>query len=185
MVYPKILVVGENAIKPMTIGGGSSSLKGQREISPLEGIRARAHREAEVQFVRGYVGAPNTAQDGMVGIDLTDNRSADQLREEAVKAAREADVVIFVGGLNKEGHQDCEGVDRLSYEFPYGQNELIEALAEANERTVVVLVSGNAVAMPWLPRVAAVVEAWYSGSETGNALADVLFGDISQIVRCL
>ena len=174
-----ILVVGENAIKPMTIGGGSSSLKVQREVSPLEGIRRRAGKEAEVLYARGYVGAPITIQDGMVGVDLSDNRSAEAMRHEAVEKAKEADVVIFVGGLNKEGHQDCEGVDRKEYGLPYGQNELIEALAAANPKTVVVLVSGNAVAMPWMPRVAGVVEAWYSGSETGNALADVLFGDVN------
>lgn len=179
LVYPKILVVGENAIKPMTIGGGSSSLKAQHEVSPLDGIRRRAKGEAEVVYARGYVGAPITIQDGMVGVDLSDNRSAEEMRRETIEEAKKADVVIFVGGLNKEQHQDCEGVDRKEYGLPYGQDELIEALAAANPKTVVVLVSGNALAMPWLPRVAGVVEAWYSGSESGNALADVLFGDVN------
>lgn len=176
---PTILVVGENAIKKMTIGGGSSSLKARYEVSPLDGIRARFGAEADVEWVRGYVGAQKTIQDGMVGEDISDSRSLEQLQAEAVAEARKADVVIYVGGLNKEQHQDCEGVDRLDYALPYGQNELISALCKANPNTVVVLVSGNAVAMPWIGAPAAVVQAWFSGSETGHALADVLSGDVN------
>lgn len=180
MYYPKILVVGENAVKPMTIGGGSSSLKVKYEVSPLAGIQARAGKEADVKWVRGYVGASTTAQDGMLtGGHLVDNRSAAELTKEAVEAAKEADVVIFVGGLNKEGHQDCEGVDRLQYDLPYGQNELIAELAKANKNLAVVLLTGNAVAMPWLNDVPALVYGWFAGSEAGNALADVLFGDVN------
>lgn len=174
----RVLVVGENAIKPMTIGGGSSSLKVQREVSPLRGLEALADAD-KVRYVRGYVGAPNTVQDGMVGIDLSDTRSVEQLREEAIAAAKESDVVVFVGGLNKEQYQDCEGVDRLSYNLPYGQDELIQELAQANPNLVVVLVSGNAVAMPWVDRVGAVVEAWFAGSEAGTALANVLYGEVN------
>ncbi len=63
--------------------------------------------------------------------------------------------------------------------LPYGQDAVIGALAEANPNLAVVFVSGNAVAMPWIDRVPAVLEAWYSGSEAGNALADVLFGAVN------
>lgn len=178
--YPTILVVGENAIKPLTVGGGSSSLKTQYEISPLAGIRARAGKEAVVKYVRGYVGTGATKQDGMViGAELEDNRSVAEVTAEAVAAAKEADIVIFVGGLNKEGQQDCEGVDRIAYELPYGQNEVIEAIAAVNPNIVFVCVSGNAVAMPWLQKVPAVVQGWYLGSEAGHAIADVLFGDVN------
>ena len=97
----------------------------------------------------------------------------------AVAAARKADVAIFVGGLNKSPHQDSEGDDRTQYGLPYGQDRVIEALAEANPNLAVVIISGNAVAMPWIGRVPAVLEAWFSGSETGNALADVVFGAVN------
>ena len=176
-----ILVVGENAIKQMTVGGGSSSLKAKYEISPLEGIRERAAQNgSDVQYVRGYVGDIDGEYNGVTtGQDLRDDRTPAQLMEEAVKAAKEADIVLFIGGLNKAEHQDSESADRLQYELPYGQNELIAALAKANKNLAVVILSGNAYAMPWLKDVPALVQAWYSGSETGHALADVLFGDVN------
>jgi len=88
-------------------------------------------------------------------------------------------MVLYIGGLNKADHQDAEGRDRLQYELPYGQNQLISLLAKANPNTAVIILSGNAYAMPWLKEVPAIVQAWYNGSETGHALADVLFGDVN------
>ena len=176
-----ILVVGENAIKQMTVGGGSSSLKAKYEISPLQGIRERAAQAgAEVRYVRGYVGDIGGEYNGVTtGQDLRDNRTPDELTAEAVAAAREADIVLFIGGLNKADHQDAEGYDRLQYALPYGQDELISALAKANSNLAVVILSGNAYAMPWLKQVPALVQAWFNGSETGHALADILFGDVN------
>lgn len=177
----KILVVGENAVKMMTVGGGSSSLKAQHEILPLDGIRANAlSKGIEVAFERGYVGDVRGECNGVTtGQNLADTRTPEQLAADAVKAAGEADMVIFIGGLNKSGHQDNEGTDRKSFDLPYGQNELIQALVKANPRTVVVTITGNAYAMPWLDGVPAVVQGWYIGSEAGNAIADVLFGDVN------
>ena len=172
-----IAVVGENAIKMMTVGGGSSSLKVRHEYTPLEGIRAAAAGKAEVIYERGYVGDVTGDYNGVkTGQDLSESRSEAQLIADAAAAARKADAVIFVGGLNKSNHQDCEGDDRLQYGLPYAQDKVIGALAEANPNLAVVIVSGNAVAMPWIDRVPAVLEAWFSGSEAGNALADVVFG---------
>ena len=176
----KVAVVGENAVKMMTVGGGSSSLKVQREVSPLDGIRARLKGKAEVTYVRGYVGDVGGEYNGVVtGQDLKDDRTPDELIAEAVQVAKEADLVIFVGGLNKSAGQDCEDSDRASLSLPYGQDRVIEALAEANPRLVVVNISGNAVAMPWVDRVPAIVQGWFLGSEAGNALASVLTGDVS------
>jgi len=176
----KILVVGENAIKMMTIGGGSSSLKAKYEILPLEGIKKRVGSKAEVAFARGYVGESTAEQDGLKSAqNLTDKRTSAELIAEAVKEAKTADYVIFIGGLNKHEHQDCEGADRLSLDLPYAQDALISELAKANKNLVVVIISGNAVAMPWVNEVPAILEAWYSGSEAGNALANVLMGDVN------
>ena len=175
-----IAVVGENAIKMMTVGGGSSSLKVRLEYTPLEGIRAAAAGKAEVIYERGYVGDVTGDYNGVkTGQDLSESRSEAQLIADAAAAARKADAVIFVGGLNKSNHQDCEGDDRLQYGLPYAQDKVIGALAEANPNLAVVIVSGNAVAMPWIDRVPAVLEAWFSGSEAGNALADVVFGAVN------
>lgn len=176
----KILVVGENAIKMMTVGGGSSSLKAKYEISPLDGIRNYVSETVNVAYARGYVGDTDGSYNGVTsGQDLSENRPADVLIREAVDMARDADVVVFVGGLNKSDFQDCEGNDRKALELPYGQNEVIEALAAANPNVVVVIVSGNAVAMPWVNKVPAIVEAWYSGTEAGNALASILVGEVN------
>ena len=176
----KILVVGENAVKMMTVGGGSSSLKAQHEISPLDGLRARAGKDVEVLYARGYVGDASGSYNGVTtGQDLSESRSAAELIAEAVALAGQVDEVIFIGGLNKSNHQDCEGTDRESLDLPYGQDAVIEALAAANPNLAVVLVSGNAVAMPWVDKVPAILQAWYLGSEAGNALADVVFGDVN------
>ena len=111
------------------------------------------------------------------GQDLSDSRSAAELTREAVEVAKDADMVIFIGGLNKSDHQDAEDSDRESMALPYGQDELILALAEANPELVVVNISGTGVAMPWVNSVAAIIQGWYLGSETGNALASVIAGD--------
>lgn len=176
----RVLVVGENALKMMTVGGGSSSLKVQREVSPLDGIRAAAPEGMTVDFARGYVGDVTGEYNGVTsGQDLSESRGADELIAEAVAKAREADYVIFVGGLNKSAGQDCEDADRASLSLPYGQDEVISALAKANPSLVVVNVSGNAVAMPWVKQVPAILQAWFLGSEAGNSIADILFGKVN------
>ena len=175
----RILVVGENAIKMMTVGGGSSSLKVQKEILPLDGIKAR-FADAEVDYARGYVGDTVQSYNGVtVGRSLYELRRAEALTAEAVAKAKNADVVIFIGGLNKSDYQDCEGHDRKAYGLPYGQDQLVEALVKANPNLVYVNISGNAVAMPWVEKVPAIVQGWFIGSEAGEALASVLAGDVN------
>ena len=175
----KILVVGENAVKMLTVGGGSSSLKAKYETSPLDGLKAR-FPDAEIVFERGYSSGAARAQDGISAkYDLAESRSPEQMVADAIAAAQDADYVIVFGGLNKNGHQDSEGADRLEYGLPYGQDALVEALAEVAPKLVFVNISGNPVAMPWVDKVPAIVQGWYIGSEAGNALADVLSGDVN------
>src|SRR6185437_4572676 len=96
----------------------------------------------------------------------------DDLITQAAATAKQADVaVVFVG------HQAGEGMDRLSLALPSDQDALIEAVAKANPRTVVVLNTGGAVTMPWLDRVAAVLEMWLPGDAYGTAAGKLLFGD--------
>lgn len=176
----KIAVVGENAIKMMTVGGGSSSLKAAYEITPLEGIKKRFGKDFEITYARGYVGDTLGEYNGVkTNQDLREFRSPAELTAEAVNAARNADIVLFFGGLNKANNNDAEGSDRLSMELPYGQDELISKLAEANKNLVVVNISGTGVAMPWVAKVPAILQAWYLGNETGNTIADVLSGDVN------
>lgn len=176
----KIAVIGENAVKMMTVGGGSSSLKVKHEISPLDGIKKRIGNKAEVIYARGYVGDVGGEYNGVFsGQNLKDDRSPGELIAEAVKVAQESDYVIFVGGLNKSNHQDCEGTDRKELGLPYGQDEVISALARVTGKLIVVNISGNAVAMPWAKDVPAILQAWYLGSEAGNSIASVLTGDVN------
>jgi beta-glucosidase len=174
----KILVVGENAIKMMTVGGGSSSLKAQHEISPLEGLKMRLKGIGNIDFARGYVGDVGGNYNGVsTGQNLKDDRAPEVLIAEAVEKAKTADYVIIFGGLNKSDYQDCEGHDRKSMELPYGQDKLITAIATVNKNTIYVNISGNAVCMPWRKQVPAIVQGWFLGSEAGIGLADVLLGN--------
>ncbi len=176
----KVLVVGENAIKMMTVGGGSSSLKVKHELSPFDGIKNRLAGKSVVIYERGYASNSGDTFDGVsTGQNLKEERSAEELINAATEAAKNADYVIYIGGLNKDAHQDCEDADRETLGLPYNQDKVIEALAKANKNFVVVNISGTAVSMPWVKQVPAIVQAWYLGSEAGNALAAVLTGDVN------
>ena len=176
----KIAVIGENAIKMMTVGGGSSSLKTKYEVSPLAGLKKRIGLQAEIVYARGYVGDPTSEYSGVkTGQNLKDDRSADELLAEALKVAKDADYVIVFGGLNKSNHQDCEDSDRSALGLPYAQDRVISDLAKVNKNLIFVNISGNAVAMPWVNEVPAIVQGWYLGSEAGTALASVLVGDVN------
>ncbi len=176
----RILLVGENAYKMMTVGGGSSSLKTKHESIPLDAFREAFEGKAEVCWERGYVGDTTTDYNRVVtGQDLSESRSPEQLLADALAAAGQADCVIFIGGLNKSKNQDKEGLDRLDITLPYGQNEIIEALAAVVPNLIVVNISGSPVAMPWASKVNAIVQSWYGGSESGHALADVLTGAVN------
>ena len=159
-----VAVIGENATRSMTVGGGSSSLKVKYEISPLQGLEDRLGGQVAIRYAQGY---------------SHDASNTDDLTTPALDAARGADVVLFFGGLSKDRFQDAEGSDRKDYGLPFGQDELIDALEKVNPNLVVVLISGNAVAMPWVDRVPAIVQSWYLGSEAGHAIADVLSGDVN------
>ena len=167
-----IAVIGENATRKMTVGGGSSVLKTHLEISPLQALKTKYG--SKVTYAMGYSSGP-----AAYGRELPSKQNADSLRNEAVRIAKSADVVIFAGGLNKNHFQDCEGGDRKSYSLPFGQDELLEEILKVNKNVVVVLVSGNAVAMPWVDRVPAILQAWYLGSEAGTAIASVISGEVN------
>jgi beta-glucosidase len=96
---------------------------------------------------------------------------------EALKAARAADAVLIFAGHNHR--YDQEGVDKRDIKLHGRQNKLIEAIAVANPRTAVFITSGSAVEMPWIDKVRCVVQNWYAGMEGGNAMADIVFGDVN------
>jgi len=97
--------------------------------------------------------------------------------EKAVKLAKSVDQVVLFMGLNSDFEQ--EGHDRLHMDLPGLSNELFTAGAAAHDQVVVVLQSGTPVSMPWASSVAGIIQAWYGGNETGNAIADILYGDMN------
>lgn len=171
--YQRILVVGDNATRLLNQGGGSSELKVKDMISPLDGLCELYG--SKIRYAKGYAaGRP------MYGhVEEIPQAVTDSLRAEAVGMAKNADLVILVGGLNKNHEQDCEAGDRIDFGLPFGQDELIEELLAVNKNVVLVLLSGNAVEMPWIDKVPAVVQGWYLGSMGGKSLADILSGAVN------
>ena len=170
--YRRVLVVGENAVKMLNEGGGSSELKVKDMFSPLEALREVYD---EVVYAPGY-------KSGRFAYDVEDvipEEVQAELRREAVELAKDADAVIYIGGLNKNAFQDCESTDRYTYSLPFCQDELITELAAVNPNIVVANISGNAYAMPWLDRVPAVLQIWYLGTMIGPAIADVISGRVN------
>jgi len=171
--YKSILVIGDNATRNLMAGGGSSELKPKDIVTPLAGLKAVYGDK--IKYTQGY-----TSGRPMYGhADVISAATVDSLRAEAVAMAKDAGLVIFVGGLNKNHFQDCEGGDRQEYALPFGQPELINELSAANPNLVVVLLSGNAVEMPWESDVPAIVEGWYLGSMAGKSMANVLSGKVN------
>ena len=168
-----IAVIGENATRNMTAGGGSSELKPQFEISPLEGLKQR-YKNATLIHTMGFESGPSVYDQVISG-----KLDADSLRLKAIAFAKKADVVLFVGGLNKSHHQDSEGDDRLQFELPFGQETLLNEIHQVNKNLGMLLLTGNAVEMPWLKNVNGLLQTWYLGSMAGHAIADVVSGAVN------
>lgn len=198
----KIALIGKNAEMIHSNGGGSAEIKALYEISPLMGMKTRLGGNVEVKYAPGYfipekenVKEENWQQSSLDGEQImTSDRKAElekrqaerqalckergeALLQEAVALARECDEVIFIGGLNHD--YDVEGQDRNDMKLPYHQDAVMEALLKVNPDTVVVMVAGSPVEMPWRNQVKALVWCYYAGMETGNALADVLLGKVN------
>jgi beta-glucosidase len=183
MVQTKtIAIIGANATAKFAHGGGSAMIKPPYEITALEGISNRLDGNVKLIYAQGY---NSPVGSGRVDFKLETEAIAPPLNSsklvaEAVAAAKSADVVIYVGGLNHHGDYDTEGSDRKDIKLPGGQDELIQKVVQANPKTIVVLMGGGAVEMnSWLAQVPTVLYAWYPGLEGGNALAHVLFGDVN------
>lgn len=173
--YKNILVVGENATRNLSEGGGSSELKPKTLISPLEAIKAEFGNSATIDYAAGWrSGKPSYGTP-----EIIPDSEQEALRKEAIEKARQADLIIYIGGLNKNHYEDCEGGDRRSYNLSYGQDQLISQLAKVQPNMVTVIISGTAYAMPWINEVSNLVQAWYMGSMAGTALVNVLTGTVN------
>ncbi|MEO5942775.1 MAG: glycoside hydrolase family 3 C-terminal domain-containing protein [Ferruginibacter sp.] len=170
-----IAVIGLNADRRQSMGGGSSQIRAFYEVTPLDGIRNIAGNKVKISYSKGY--------------DIKRGAVPDQqLIDEAVKAAKKADVAIIVGGWThgydygnwKDNAFDAEDVDKPDMKMPFGQDELIKAVLKANPKTVVVLVGGGAIDMTqWVNETPSILQSWYAGMEGGTALAKIIFGEVN------
>jgi beta-glucosidase len=170
-----IAVIGLNAFRPNAYGGGSSQVKATYEITPLQGIKNLVGSNVKVTYSQGYNVARGAGPDK-------------KLIQEALAAAKAADVVIYVGGwvhgydYNEwsDNAYDAEDTDKPDMNLPFGQDQLINALLAAKPNTVMVMMGGGAVDMTqWVNKAKSIVEGWYPGMEGGNALASILFGKVN------
>ena len=171
----RIAIIGENAVTKMALGGVGAGVKTRREITPLEGLQAILGDKVELTYVPGYRSYDRSARDKR----LSPQQPADPLlMAEAVKAAKQADLVIFFAGNNRE--VETEGSDRKSITLPSGQDELAQAIANVNKKLVTIIVSGGPVDVNKVSGVSgALVASWFNGSMGGQALAEVLTGLVS------
>ena len=186
----KVTVIGANAAFQHAGGGGSAELKALYEITPLLGIRKLLGGNCKITYAPGYVGAEggkreeiswqasSTTQAYVRAVEPENKEEVNAIyRQQALEAAKDADAVIYVGGLNHE--YDVEGLDRSDMKLPYGQDQLIEELLRQRPDTVVVLYAGSPVEMPWLDKCKALLWSYYAGLEGGSAIADAIFGKIN------
>lgn len=212
----KLVVIGQNAAKIHSDGGGSAEIKALYEICPLMGLKRYLGGNAEVRYVKGYhvpekrktfdhnwqADSLDDLKDTTVGMLAREDdvpeahrkgeeerlaqlkKDKDEIHEknqvlfaEAIEAAKDADAVIFVGGLNH--NIDSEGADRVDMTLPYEQDMLIETLLKVRKDLIITLIGGSAVEMPWRDKAQAILWSYYAGMETGTAFAKVIFGDIN------
>lgn len=170
--YKKILVVGENATRDLSAGGGSSELKSKGDVFPLDELKAVYGDK--IEYAQGY------KCDEMSYENKTpaSPELKQKLFNEAIEKAKTADLIIYIGGLNKDLGQDCEDADRKTYGLSFGQNELISALAKIQKNIIVVNNGGSAYETPWLDEVKALVHIWYLGTMNGRAMVNILSGKV-------
>lgn len=170
-----IAVIGYNAGRKQSMGGGSSQVRAYYEVTPLQGLLDIAGKGIKVSYAKGY--------------DIKRGAVADQkLIKEAVQLASTADMVIYVGGWTHgydysvwaDNAYDAEDVDKPDMRMPFGQDELLKAVIKANPKTAVVLMGGGAIDMSeWVDQTPAVIQSWYAGMEGGHALAKIIFGELN------
>lgn len=213
----KLVVIGQNAAKIHSDGGGSAEIKALYEICPLMGLKTYLGGNTEIQYLKGYhvPEKPKTFDHNWQADSLDDLKNTDigmpvrdeaneaemhrkgeeerlaqiekekaeiheknqKLFAQAIEAAKSADAVIFVGGLNHD--IDSEGFDRSDMTLPYEQDLLIDALLDVRKDLIVTFVGGSPVEMPWRHKASAILWSYYAGMETGNAFAKVIFGEVN------
>jgi len=173
----KIAIIGDNAMRRLASGGFGAGVKTRYEITPLEGLKNKIGNKATIRFAQGYKSAFIQNQQSR-GKRLPVNQVDTALLKEAVELARNSDVSVIFAGTNRE--IESENSDRIDLKLPFGQDELISAIAAVNPKTIVVLVAASPLDLNnAMNSSSAMLISWFNGSEGGNALADVLLGNLN------
>lgn len=169
-----VAIIGDNATRMHCSGGFSSEIKALYEVTPLEAMTKKYGSSMQINFAQGYEKQSHVAErssEGQLNTDKVDWK----LIDEAVAMAKKSDVAVIFAGLNHDF--DSESFDRLHMRLPYGQETLIQEVAKANPKTIVVIIAGSPLELAGIEsRVPALVWGWYGGMEAGNAIIDVLSG---------
>ena len=178
-----IAVIGNNATKKNALGGFGAGVKTKREVTPLEGLKNRLPVSIKINYAEGYQERYAPKKEAIFG-EVTQERIETiddiehELLEEAINAAKNSDVAIIFAGSNRD--YETEASDRVDLELPFGQVKLIEEVLKVNPNTIVVMIAGAPFNINTIKdKSSALVWGWFNGSEGGNALADVLLGNVN------
>ncbi|THU31091.1 glycosyl hydrolase [Niastella caeni] len=172
-----IAIIGDNATRKHCSGGLSSEIKTLYEITPLQALQQKFGASVKINYAQGYE-KQSTFKEGNNAGQSGTGKVNWKLIDEAVAVAKESDVVIIFGGLNHDF--DTESSDKQNMDLPYGQEVLIQEVAKANPKTVVVIIAGSPVKLAGIVhRVPSILWSWFGGMEAGNAVADLLSGKVN------
>ncbi|HEY5689104.1 MAG TPA: glycoside hydrolase family 3 C-terminal domain-containing protein [Yeosuana sp.] len=178
-----IAVIGANATKKNALGGFGAGVKTKREVTPLEGLQNRLPETVKINYAEGYLERYAPKKESKFG-DVTQERAQTideldpELVEEALMAAKNSDMTIIFAGSNRD--YETEASDREDLELPFGQEALIEKVLAVNPNAIVVMIAGAPFDINSIKeKASALVWSWFNGSEGGNALADVLLGNVN------
>ncbi|TRZ42296.1 beta-glucosidase family protein [Robertkochia solimangrovi] len=173
-----IAVIGDNAERKFASGGFGAGVKTKSEVSAMEGLKNRLPENITINYAQGYKESYDDNQTNMSYGRKLSYEADEAMIAEAVEAATKSDVAVIFAGSNRS--VESEAADRETLQLPFGQEKLIAAVKNANPKTIVVIIAGGPFDLRKVEQsTSALIWSWFNGSEGGNALADVILGNIN------